>query len=75
MQTYTSLVLSVCLSVGVSTSALAVNPSTHQLFDIINNQQLLSARTRLNGPYQPERGSGRRDFMDTRHSQEVNRQL
>ncbi|MFM6192071.1 heterocyst-inhibiting protein PatX [Planktothrix sp.] len=75
MQTYTSLFLSVCLSVGVSTSALAVTPSTHQLSDIINHQQLLSARTRLNGPYQPERGGGRREFMDTRHSQEVNPQL
>lgn len=75
MQTYTSLFLSVCLSVGVSASALAVTPSTHQLSDIISNQQLLSARTRLNGPYQPDRGGGRREFMDTRHSQDVNSQF
>ncbi|CAD5983180.1 hypothetical protein PCC9214_05134 [Planktothrix tepida] len=75
MQTYTSLVLSVSLLIGLTTNALAVNPSAHQLSDILTDQQLLSARTRLNGPYEPDRGGGRRDFMDTTHSNDVNAQL
>ncbi len=75
MQTYTSLVLSVCLSVGLTTNALAVNPSANPLSDIVADQQLLSARTQLNGPYAPDRGSGRRDFRDTTHSYDVNSQL
>lgn len=75
MQIYTSLILSVCLSVGLTTNALAVNPSANQLSDIVTDQQLLSARTRLNGPYQPDRGEGRRDFRDTTHSPDVNSQL
>lgn len=75
MQTYTSLVLSVCLFVGLTTNALAASPASNQLSDILNTSQLLSARTGLNGPYEPDRGGGRRDFRDTSHSNDVNVEL
>jgi hypothetical protein len=75
MQTYTSLVLSVCLSVGLTTNALAVSYSSNQLLEILTDSQLLSARTGLNGPYEPDRGGGRRDFTDTTHSNDVNVEL
>ncbi len=75
MQTYTSLVLSVFLSVGLTANALAVNSSSNQLSEIITDSQLLSARTGLNGPYEPDRGGGRRDFRDTSHSNHVNAEL
>lgn len=75
MQTYTSLVLSVCLLVGLTTNALATSSSPDQLSDILSNSQLLSARTGLNGPYEPDRGGGRRDFQDTTHSNDVNVEL
>ncbi|MGL4498698.1 MAG: heterocyst-inhibiting protein PatX [Planktothrix sp.] len=75
MQTYTSLVLSVCLSVGLTTNALAANSTSNQLSDILSNSQLLSARTGLNGPYEPDKGGGRRDFQDTTHSNPVNVEL
>ncbi|HAN75636.1 MAG TPA: hypothetical protein DCQ51_03155 [Planktothrix sp. UBA8407] len=75
MQTYTSLVLSVCLFVGLTANSLAVSSASHQLSDIISNSQLLSARTGLNGPYEPDRGGGRRDFRDTSHSNDVKIEL
>ena len=75
MQTYTSLVLSVFLSVGLTTNALAASFASNQLSDIPSTSQLLSARTGLNGPYEPDRGGGRRDFQDTTHSNDVNVQL
>ncbi len=74
MQIYTSLVLSVCLSVSLTANALAASAS-NQLSDILSNSQLLSARTGLNGPYEPDRGGGRRDFRDTTHSNDVNVEL
>lgn len=75
MQTYTSLVLSVCLSVGLTTNALAAGSASNKLSDVLSTSQLLSARTGLNGPYEPDRGGGRRDFPDTTHSNDVNVQL
>ncbi|SKB13371.1 conserved exported hypothetical protein [Planktothrix sp. PCC 11201] len=75
MQTYTSLVLSVCLLVGLTTNALAASSASNQLSDVVSTSQLLSARTGLNGPYEPDRGGGRRDFQDTTHSNDVNVQL
>lgn len=65
MQIYTSLVLSVCLLIGLSTNALAASFSPDQLSDMMGTSQLLCARTGLNGPYEPDRGGGRRDFRDT----------
>lgn len=75
MQTYTSLVLSVCLFVGLTANALAASSASNQLSDVLSTSQLLSARTGLNGPYEPDRGGGRRDFRDTSHSNDVNVEL
>lgn len=72
MKVYTYFVLSVLLFVGLAPNALATNSSSTILQETLTHQTLLSARTRMNGPYPPEPGNGRRDFMDTTHSAETN---
>lgn len=71
MKVYSYFVLSILLLVGLAPSALATDSSSTIVQEQLTHQHLLSARTRMNGPYPPEPGNGRRDFIDTTHSSET----
>lgn len=64
MQTYTTIILSSLLGVGFATSAQAIPYQSIEGLQSTAAQQMLSAQTQQKGERAPERGSGRRDFID-----------
>ena len=59
MKVYTYFVLSVLLFVGLAPNALATDSSSSISLEQATHQYLLSARTQMNDPNQPERGQRR----------------
>jgi hypothetical protein len=64
MQTYTVIALLSLLGLTLSASAAQASQSPVEL-DTATAQYMLSAQTQQRGERGPERGSGRRDFMES----------
>jgi hypothetical protein len=65
MQNYTAIALLTLLGItSIATPGRAVVSSV-ELLEVANNQYMLSAKTRQRRDRSPQRGDGRRDFMDS----------
>jgi hypothetical protein len=65
MQTYTAIALLSLLGLTLSASAARASQSPAELVETATAQYMLSAQTQQRGERLPERGSGRRDFMES----------
>ncbi|NJL70063.1 MAG: hypothetical protein HC849_17530 [Oscillatoriales cyanobacterium RU_3_3] len=65
MQNYTAIALLSLLGITLSASASKAFESPVQQLDAATAQYMLSAQTQQRGDRTPERGSGRRDFIDS----------
>ena len=66
MQIYTAIALLSLLGITLSASAVRASESPIQQLETATAQYMLSAQTQQKGERSPERGSGRRDFIDSR---------
>jgi hypothetical protein len=65
MQTYTAIALLSLLGLTLSASAAKASQSPTELVETATAQYMLSAQTQQRGERIPNRGSGRRDFMES----------
>jgi hypothetical protein len=65
MQTYTAIALLSLLGLTLSASAARASQSPAEQLETATAQYMLSAQTQQRGERIPERGSGRRDFMES----------
>lgn len=65
MQTYTPIALLSLLDVTLSATVVLVLESLVGLLQIATHPYILSAQTEQRGDRSPERGSGRREFIES----------
>ncbi|HLO48770.1 MAG TPA: hypothetical protein VK211_10185 [Kamptonema sp.] len=64
MKTYTAVILFTLFGVAFAANAQAIEYQSVENFQSSAAQQMLSAQTQQKGERAPERGSGRKDFVE-----------